>query len=143
VKLLLCLWFLFIASASFWLPAYKGDIGDDEATFVPVYAGIAVLAAIGVRGREDSPREALLSARPVLILLGAAAIAGSLLNEQGADEPGSPLLLYFGVALWASWAVLVLSAALLSRTKWNGVAGIGVGLLVAALGMFLFTAQIN
>jgi hypothetical protein len=110
---------------------------------VPVYAGIAVLAAVGVRGREDSPRQALLSALPVLVLLGAAAVAGLLLNVQGADEPGEPLLLYFGVALWASWAALVLSAALVSRTKWNGIAGIGLGLLVAALGLFLFTAQIN
>jgi len=37
----------------------------------------------------------------------------------------------------------VLSAALVSRTKWNGPAGIGVGLLVAVLGLFLFTARID
>jgi hypothetical protein len=143
MKLLVFLWLLLIASASFWLPAYKGDIGGEEAAFVPVYAGVAGLAAIGIRRREQSPREGLLSALPVLSLLGAAALAGSLLNEQGAEEGGEPIFLYFGIALWASWAALVLSTALLSRTKWNGVAGIGLGVLVAAFGLFLFTVQIN
>ena len=31
--LLVFAWFLFIASASFWLPAYEGDVGGDELTF--------------------------------------------------------------------------------------------------------------
>jgi hypothetical protein len=143
VKPLLFLWFLFIASASFWLPAYMGEIDGAEITFLPVYAAVAVLAAISVRGREQSPPKALLSALSTLALLGAAAGGGLLLNEQKANERGEPIFLYFGVALWASWAALVLSAALVSRTRWNGIAGIGLGLLVAALGLFLFTVRID
>jgi hypothetical protein len=143
MRLLLLLWFLFIASASFWLPAYNGDIGGEEATLVPVYALVAGLAAIGIRGRAQSAREALVSALPAVALLGAAAVWGYLLNKQGAEERGEPIYLYFGVALWASWVALLLSAALVSRTKWNGLGGIGVGFLVAVLGLFLFTAQVD
>jgi len=141
--LLFFLWFVFIASASFWLPAYNGDIDDGDATFVLVYALIAGLAAIGVRGRARSVRDALLSALPVLALLAGAAVLGDLRNEQLAQFPGEPIYLYFGVALWASWAALVLSTALVAQTKWNGFAGIGIGLIVAALGLFLFTAGVN
>jgi hypothetical protein len=111
--------------------------------FIPVYAVVAALAAIGVRGRAQSAREALVSALPVVALLGVTALSGYLQNQQAADERGGPIYLYFGVAVWASWAVLVVSAALLSRTKWNGVAGIGVGLVVAVLGLFFFTARID
>ncbi len=141
--LLLFLWFLFIASAVFWLPAYKGEIGGERGAFVWVFAGVAVLAAVSLRARERSRSAALVSALPALALLGAAAAGGLLLNEQGAKYRGQPLFLYFGIALWGSWAALVLLAALVSRTKWNGIAGIGVGLLVAALGLFLFTARID
>jgi hypothetical protein len=143
MRLLLFTWFLFIASASFWLPAYNGDIGGEEATLVPVYALVAGLAAIGVRGRAQSAREALVSALPALALLGAAAVWGYLLNQRGADERGEPIYLYFGVAVWASWAALVVSAALVSRTKWNGLSGIGVGFLAAVLGLFLFIARVD
>jgi hypothetical protein len=141
--LLLLVWFAFIASASLWLPAYEGDLGGEEAMFVPVYAVVAGLAAIGVRGRTQSVPEALLAALPVLVLLGGVAVWGYLLNEQRAEYRGSPIFLYFGVALCASWAALVLSAALILRTKWNGFAGIGVGLLVALFGLVLFTARID
>jgi hypothetical protein len=143
--LLLLLWFLFIASASFWLPAYNGDIGAQGRgpISVLVYALVAGLAAIGIRGRAGPAREALLSALPAVALLGTAAVAGYLLNNQGPDYRGEPIYLYFGVALWASWAVLVLSTALMSRAKWDGFAGIGLGFLVALLGLFLFTAQID
>ena len=141
--LLLLLWFLFMASASFWLPAHEGDLGGEAPMFIPVYAVVAGLAAIGVRARAQSAREALVSALPVIALLGVTALSAYLTNEQSAGERGGPIYLYFGVAVWASWAVLVLSTALVSRTKWNGVAGIGVGLLVAALGLFFFTARID
>jgi hypothetical protein len=118
--LLFLLWFLFIASASFWLPAYNGDIGDGDATFVAVYALVAGAAAVGVRGRARSAGHALLSALPVLALLAAAAVGGNLRNDQQAQFPGEPIYLYFGVALWASWAALVLSTALVSQTSGMG-----------------------
>ena len=143
LRLLLFLWFLFIASASFWLPAYGGTIDRESGIFVLVYALIAGLAAIGVRGCARSVRDALLSALPTVALLAAAAVAGDLNNEHNAQFRGEPLYLYFGVALWGSWAALVLSTALVSRTKWSGLAGIGLGALVAVLGLFLFTIRID
>jgi hypothetical protein len=143
MRLLLLLWFVFIASATLWLPAYEGDTGGEGPMFVPVYAVVAALAAIGVRGHAQSAREALLSALPALALLGAVAVWGAVLNNQAEGERGEPIYLYFGVALWASWAALVVSAALLSRTKWNGLWGIGVGFLVAVIGLFMFTARID
>jgi hypothetical protein len=141
--LLLLLWFVFIASASLWLPAYEGDIDRSEITFAPAYAVIAGLAAITVRGRAHSGREAVQSAFPAVVMLGAAAAFGLLLNEQREDFRGGPLYLYFGVAVWASWTAVMLAAALLSWTKWDGFAGIGVGFLVAILGLLLFTAQVD
>jgi hypothetical protein len=143
MRLLLLLWFLFIASAAFWLPAYGGDISDEGGVFVLAYALIAGLAAIGVRGRARSVRDALLSAVPTVALLAGAAVVGDLHNEHQAQFRGEPLYLYYGVALWASWAALVLSTALVSRAKWSGFAGIGLGALVAVLGLFLFTMRID
>ena len=110
---------------------------------IAIYALVAGLAAIGVRGRSRSVGHALLSALPVLALLAAAAVMGDQRNEYLAQFRGDPLYLYFGVALWASWAALVLSTALLSRTKWSGFAGIGLGLLVAVLGYSLFASRID
>ena len=141
--LLLFLWFLFMATASFWLPAYKGTI--DEAKLVPVlvYALVAGLAAIAVRERAKSVRHALLSALPAFVVLAAAAMIGDLRNEHLAQFRGEPIYLYYGVTLWASWAVLVVSTAIVSRTKWSGIAGIALGLLVAMLGLGLFTSRID
>ena len=141
--LLFLLWFLVIASAPLWLPAYEGEIDRNDTTFVPVYAVIAALAAITVRGRAYSGRQAVQSALPAAGMLCAAAAFGLLLNEQGEDLRGGPLYLYFGVAVWTSWAALMLATALLSRTRWNGLAGIGVGFLVAILGLALFTASVD
>ncbi len=141
--LLLLLWFLFMATASLWLPAHEGDIDRSETTFIPAYAVIAAVAAFTVRRRTGSVREALVSALPALAILGATAVWGVLLNEQDQVGRGGPLYLYFGLAIWASWATLMLVAALLSRAKWNGVAGISVGVLVAILGLALFTAQVD
>jgi hypothetical protein len=141
---LLLLWFLFIASASFWLPAYQGDIDREDTTMlVPVYAVLAGLAAIGIREQARSSREALVSALPVVGLLCVIAASGYLLKEPGKGERGAPIFLYYGVALCASWAVLMLATALVSRTKWNNVAGIGIGLLVALLALILVMAQVD
>jgi hypothetical protein len=144
MRLLLLLWFLFIASASFWLPAYEGDIDRGDATmFIPVYGVVAGLAAISIHERAQSTREALVSALPVVALLCTVAALGYLARESEEGERGGPLFLYYGIAVSASWAALVLAAALMSRTKWSGLAGIGVGLLVALLGLVFVTAQID
>jgi hypothetical protein len=142
-RVLVVLWFLSITSASFLLPAYKGDIGGEGGALALIYALIAGLAVVGVRGRARSAGHALLSALPILGLLAAAIVVGDLHNEHNAQFRGEPLYLYFAIALWASWAVLVLSTALVSRTKWSGLAGIGLGSLVAVVGLLLFTMRID
>ena len=145
---LLVLWFLVITSASLWLPAYNGDLGErdlggEAPISLPVYAALAGLAALAIRARAPTRREALLSALPSVGILGTAAIAGLLLNNTGQDYRGEPIYLYFGIALWTSWAVLMVATALASRTKWDGLAGICLGFVVAFLGLFLFTIQID
>ena len=142
-RLLLFIWLLFITLASLLLPAYNGGIGGGGVIFVVVWLVIAGLALVGVRGRAQSVRNALLSTLPAIALLAAAAVIGDMRNEDLAQFRGAPLFLYFGVALWASWAGLMLSTALVSRTKWSGFAGIGLGLLVAWFGLALFTTRID
>jgi hypothetical protein len=142
--LLLLLWFLFIASASFWLPAHDGDIDWQEMMWlVPVYAFIASLAAIGVRRRAQSMREALVSALPAVALLGAIAAWAYLVNQGGEDERGAPIYLYYGIALWSSWAALMLSSALVSRTRWDGIAGIALAFVVGLVALLLATTQVD
>jgi hypothetical protein len=85
------------------------------------YLVIAAIAEIAVRARVPTRRGAVLACLPSLALLAAAA-AGVFVGDLTADGRGSPLFLYFGVALWASWAALVLSTALVSRTRWNRLA---------------------
>jgi hypothetical protein len=143
MKALSAVWLLFMASASFWLPAYEGDLGREGMDFVPLYLVIAGLAAIGIRETARSSHEALLSTIPVIALLAVTAATGFLANAERAQERGDPLYLYFGVTLFSSWAVLVLSSALVSRTRWNGGFGIGVGCLVALIGLFMITARID
>jgi hypothetical protein len=65
------------------------------------------------------------------------------MNQGGKDERGAPIYLYFGIALWSSWAVLMLSSALLARTRWNGFAGIALGSVVGLLALLLATAQVD
>jgi hypothetical protein len=152
--LLLLAWFLFMTSASFWLPIYKGDVdvGAGETTVATVaYAAVAALGAAGVRGQVRSRGYALVSALPALALLAASALAllaasalaGYLINQQGAEFRGEPVFLYFGVTLWASWAALVFGTALTWRIRWNGLVGIAIGLVVATLGLFAFVARID
>ena len=70
-------------------------------------------------------------------------VIGIGMNEAREEFRGGPIYLYFGVALWASWAVLLVSTSLLSRTKWNGLAGIATGCMVVLLGWVLFVARID
>jgi len=56
--LLLLAWFAFMASSVYWLPGYEGDVGGEETQFLPVYAVLAGLAAVAVRRRAQSQREA-------------------------------------------------------------------------------------
>jgi len=137
-------WLLVIASACWWLPAYKGELGGDDmwALVIP-YALVAVVAAVGVRQQAQTTRDVMLSALPALALLLAAVLVGLFANDQRASYRGEPIMLYFGVALWASWGTLILVTAGACRTKWNGLVGVGLGLLVALLGLLLFTARID
>jgi hypothetical protein len=142
-RVLLLIWLLFMVLASLLLPAYNGGTGGGGVIFVVVWLAVAGLALVGVRGRAQSARNALLSTLPAIALLAAAPVIGDMRNEDLAQFRGGPLFLYYGVALWASWAALMLSTALLARTKWSGFAGIGLGLLVAWLGFVLFTTRLD
>src|SRR4051794_26994693 len=129
-------WFVFMATASAWLPAYNGTIdSSDRWRLVGVYLVIAAIAEIAVRARVPTRRHAVLACLPSLALLAAAAagVLGGALPHEGR---GSPLFLYFGVALWASWAALVFSTALVSRTRWNRLA-IALTMIVAIVGVVM------
>jgi hypothetical protein len=99
------------------------------------YLVIAAIAEIAVRARVPTRRGAVLACLPSLALLAVAA-AGVFVGDLTADGRGSPLFLYFGVALWASWAALVLSTALVSRTRWNRLA-IALTMIVAIVGVVM------
>jgi hypothetical protein len=60
-----------------------------------------------------------------------------------AEYRGGPLYLYYGVAVWGSWAGLILATALATRAKWTSVGGIAVTLLVCLVGYFFYTARID
>lgn len=137
---LVILWFAAISLASLWLPLYHGE--GDGGEFFPFYAVIAGVAAVAVRQRAASARQALLSALPAIGILAMAAIGGLLTNREP-DFGTEPIYLYFGVALWASWGVLMVATALASRTKWDGLGGVCLGFLVALAGLFLFTVGVN
>jgi hypothetical protein len=133
-------WLVFMATASAWLPAYNGTIDSSERwaagiRLIGVYLVIAAIAEIAVRARVPTRRGAVLACLPSLALLAAAA-AGVFVGDLTADGRGSPLFLYFGVALWASWAALVLSTALVSRARWNRLA-IALTMIVAIVGVVM------
>ena len=130
-------WFVFMATASAWLPAYNGTIERWAAgiRLIGVYLVIAAIAEIAVRARVPTRRGALLACLPSLALLAVAAV-GVFVGDLTADGRGSPLYLYFGIALWASWAALVLSTALVSRTRWNRLA-IALTMIVAIVGVVM------
>ena len=142
-RVLLGAWLLLNVAAAIWLPGYNGFVVGAGGIFIPIYAVIAGLAAVFVRGHARSVRNALLSTLPTLALLAAAGIVGDQRNEEMAQFRGEPLFLYFGVTLWVSWAALVLSTALVARSRWSSFAGIGLGVLVAVLGLFMFTMRID
>jgi hypothetical protein len=129
-------WFVFMATASAWLPAYNGSIdGSGRWPLVGVYLVIAAIAEIAVRARLPTRRGAVLACLPSLALLAVAA-GGVFVGGLTGDGRGSPLFLYFAVALWASWAALVLSTALVSRTRWNRLA-IALTMIVAIVGVVM------
>jgi hypothetical protein len=143
--LLVCMWFLFMATTVSWLPAYHGNLDpSDRSRLIVVLVVIAVLGAIKVvRARAQTKQDALMSSLPAIAVLAAAAVGAYVANRLNAEFRGEPLFLFFGVALWSSWAVVVLSTALLSRARWNGVGGLGLTSLVALLGLFMATARID
>jgi hypothetical protein len=87
-------------------------------------------------------RDALVSSLPALGLLAAAALVAFVVDGLSADGRGSPLYRYFAVALWASWAVLVLLTASLSRASWKRGPFV-VTLVVALLGFIMATVQFD
>ena len=141
---LILLWLAFIVSAGWWLPGYEGDLyRPDSVVFIPAYVVIAGVAALAVRERAGSARDAVMSILPALAILAGTAVLGIVMNEQRDVYRGGPGYLWFGVAVWGSGAALILSTAALSRTKWNGPAGIAVATLDAVAGWVLFIARID
>ena len=135
-------WFVLMATASLWLPAYNGSIdSSDRWRLIAVYLLIAAIAEIVVRARMRTQRDTALASLPALGTLAVATIAGTVAGLT-ADGRGSPLYLYFGVALWASWAILVVSSALVWRIRWNRL-GLALTFVVAIVGAFLAAAQID
>ena len=60
-------WFVFMATASAWLPAYNGNIDNsDRWRLTGVYLVIAVIAEIAVRVRVRTRRDAVLASLPLL-----------------------------------------------------------------------------
>jgi hypothetical protein len=119
-----------------------GDAEDNAALLIP-YALIAATAALTLIREMPSVRAALVAAIPALSALGIAVVGGLLVNDANAEERGETLLLYYGVALWTSWGVLVLLTAAICRTRWWSMAGGALTLPVALLGIFLFCARID
>ncbi len=142
---LVLVWLLFMATATSWLPAYHGNLdASDRRLPIAVFLVVATLAAVKLlRARTQTEKEALVSSVPAIAILCGAAVSAYALNRLNADVRGEPLFLFFGVALWAAWAALVLSTALLSHAKWDRVGGIGVTLLAALLGLLMATARID
>jgi hypothetical protein len=138
-------WLLGMTMATAWLPAYHGTLGaSDRWRLFVLFLVVAVLAAVKLlRSDAQTGKEALVSCVPAMALLVAAAVSAYAVNARNADVRGEPRFLFLGIALWASWAGLVLSTALLSRARWNRMGGLGVTLLVALLGLLMAIAQLD
>jgi hypothetical protein len=137
-------WFVFMSSTPLWIPAaHDGTIvrGESVLPLAGLLAFVGGLVGLFVRERLRSVDHAVLSAIPALVSLALAVIAGSITNDARSGERGEPIHLYYGIALWASWAALILATAMVARTRWGGPAGILVSLLVAVLGYLMFTAR--
>jgi len=141
--LLVLAWLLVMAMATAWLPAYHGTLGaSDRWRLLVLFLVLAALAAVKLF-QSGTQTEKDASSVPAMAVLAAAAVSAYAVNALNADVRGEPLFLYVGVALWASWAALVLSTALFSRARWNRVGGLGVTLLAALLGLALAIAQLD
>lgn len=138
---LLAIWFTFMASTTFWVPIYRGT-GSGEG-LVLLYVMFAGSAGGWVKERAATRAGAIVSALPSILFVAVAGIAAGLQNEANEGRFGEPLHLYFGLALLASWATLVLATAIGSQTRWNGIGGLLLGLAVALVGWGLMTFQVN
>jgi hypothetical protein len=133
-----------MAAAVFWLPANGGtlDVAARGLLLIPLGA-IALLAAVELHRGGRAGADALAGTARALTLLGAAGLAGYVASLRAADARGEPLFLYIGLALWVTWAALVLGTAWLARARWKSFGGLGVTLVVAVLGWFLVTVRID
>lgn len=138
---LLAIWLAFIASSAFWVPIYRGT-GSGEGLVI-VYVLIAAGVAFWVRERAASTSDAVLSALPNILFVAIAAIAGALQSGANDGRFGEPLYVYFGAVLLGSWAIVVLATAIASRTRWNRIGGLLLGLTLTVVGYGLMTFQVN
>jgi hypothetical protein len=143
VQLIVIAWLAFMATTSAWVPAYKGELGPgDYSPAVGFYVVIAALAAVGLRTKSLTERRALMSSLPALALVAAAAVAAYIRNSSQDGFGTQPLFLYFAIALWTSWAALIVTTAMWTRTRWTDV-GLGLTILVAFVGFLMATFGVN
>lgn len=143
-RLLIAGWLAVMTLANFSLPAYKGFADTSgRALWIGLYLLVAALALVTLRSTAPSRRTALVASGPSLVLLALAAVAIYAQNRSASQFRGEPLFLYVGSALLASWAVLVVSTAVVSWARWNRPGGMAVTLFVAALGLMLGTIRID
>ncbi|HVM17773.1 MAG TPA: hypothetical protein VM290_09355 [Gaiellaceae bacterium] len=143
---LLVAWGVLAASTGIWVPAFRGGIGERPVALL-VTAGIAGAlagaAAFALRRRAATPRDALVEALPALGLVAAAAVVATIQVQRGADLRGEPIFLWFGVALWTTWAALVVATAWLARARWNRPGALALTAFVVLLGLPLLTFRID
>jgi hypothetical protein len=138
---LVALWFLFAATTPAWVEIYKGTGSGESLLFIYFFVALAFAAC--VRDRAETTTEAIVAVLPNIIFVAAAGTAGALSNAANDGRFGQPLYVYFGVALLASWTALLLATAIASRTRWNRMGGLVLGLAVAVVGCGLMTFQVN
>lgn len=138
---LLAIWFAFMASSTVWVPIYRGTASAEG--LVVVYVLLAGSAGLWVKERAPTAEGAIVAALPSILLMALAGVAAGLQNEANEGKFGEPLFLYSGLALLASWATFVIATAIGSRTRWNRMGGLLLGLTVAMVGWVLATMQFN